>query len=414
MSIGKKPLFSEPKVLITGVEGAGKTLFAVQQCDLLATSEGGQIYQVNIRGADPHHLPKLPFGLREMSNVVDSETGDLLPRWAVDLEPGSVVIVDECHKIYPQRGPGRPPKDIEMLGEGRQKGIRFVYLSQSPDSIDSFLRERISRHFHLERRGNMDRATVFEFDHYVFRPRTAWQERKDATVHFWAYPKEYYGWYTSAKSHHFKLRIPWKIYAAVIFVPLAAYAGYNVWHKISTIMSNGSLNPKTSVNTKLDDSTNAQHAPSGNLKSVKLDYKDYLLQFSPVVPSLPWSAPAYQSKEVKAEPQLFCMSSSAGFDASGKHSDKGCSCITEQGTRYNLDLGTCELVSKEGIYNPYRQPVLSNSEAVQKPVEARTGPSGVAPLRSSSIGVGSDDAIPRYGAMRNRDYPSLTYSGFQR
>jgi hypothetical protein len=102
---------------------------------LLTKAEGGLLYQVNIRGADPHHLPALPFKLDEMAfnedgtPVLDPETGDQIPKWAT-LPPGSVVIVDEAHKVYPQRGPGRPPKHVEMLAEGRQFGIRFIYMTQ--------------------------------------------------------------------------------------------------------------------------------------------------------------------------------------------------------------------------------------------------------------------------------------------
>lgn len=413
MAIGKKPLFSEPKVLITGVEGAGKTLFAVQQSDLLAQAEGGQVYQVNIRGADPHHLPKLPFDLREMSTTVDPETGDLLPRWAVDLDPGTVVIVDECHKVYPQRGPGRPPKDIEMLGEGRQKGIRFVYLSQSPDSIDSFLRERISRHFHLERRGNMQRATVFEFDHYVFRPRTAWQERKDATVHFWAYPKEYFGWYTSAKSHHFQRRIPWKIFAAMLFVPAAVYAGYRVWDKVGALTTSPAMTAVASP-AGAAPGTQADKAATGKPDAPTMDYEKYLLRFSPVVPAMPWSAPVYQGREVAAQPDLFCMASDAGTDATGNRREASCTCLTEQGTRYNIDQGICTLIAREGNYNPYRAAVPSSSGgAGDKPVEARTGPSGVSPP-PVLVGVGGDEPVAAYGAMRNRDWPMGTFDGISR
>ena len=403
MALGKNALFSEPKVLITGVEGAGKTLLAVQQADLMAQAEGGDIFQVNIRGADPGHLPKLPFDLREMSTEKDPETGDLLPRWAVELKPGSVVIVDEAHKVYPQRGPGRPSKDIEMLAEGRQKGIRFIYLSQSPESIDGFLRDRIHRHFHLERRGNMERATVFEFDHAVYKPRTAWQERKDATVHFWAYPKEYFGWYTSAKTHHFKRRVPWKIFAALLFVPIAVYGGYRVVSKV------GGLKEATMPGIAPGGAVASVAASRDARAKVTTDPMVYAAQFSPLVPFQPWSAPAYQDRDVVAEPELYCMASKAGSDAQGDQQEAGCSCLTEQGTPYTLQPEFCRHIAAKGNYNPYRQPVgkdkkgRDNSDRDRegpKLGEARQGPSSVAQSPESPVSGGASyGSMSTYGGM---------------
>lgn len=355
MSISStKPLFSEPKVLVTGVEGAGKTLFAVQQAHLLSMQEGAQVYQVNIRGADPGHLPKLPFDLREMSKEVDPETGDLLPRWAVDLPAGTVVIVDEAHKVYPQRGPGKPPKDIEMLGEGRQKGIRFIYISQSPDSIDQFLRDRIHRHFQLERPGNFNRATIFEFDHYVYKPRTAWQERKEAQVHFWAFPTEYYGWYKSAKVHSFKRRIPWKIVAALLFVPVAIYVGYSVVSQVGGITQG--IMPG-------EGGSGSGASQTATVKST--DPVEYLAQFTPVNPAMPWSAPAYQGRKAAAKPEMWCMFSAAGALADGTHAGASCTCLSEQGTTMQVDNLLCREIAKTGVYNPFREPREEERETAE-------------------------------------------------
>lgn len=382
----KRALFSEPKVLITGVEGAGKTLFAVQQSDLLSKAESAPLYQVNIRGADPHHLPKLPFDLREMSDEVDPETGDQLPRWAAELEPGTVVIVDECHKVYPQRGPGRPPKDIEMLGEGRQKGIRFVYLSQSPESIDAFLRDRIHRHFHLERRGNMERATVFEFDHYVFRPRTAWQERKDAITHFWAYPKEYFGWYTSAKTHTFKRRIPLKIWAALAFIPLAGFIAWKVWTSVGGLASGITGTPAAAAAKPSPAATAAAASRERRELPTFEDPQEYARQFFPLQAHQPWSALAYQGRKVQAEPEIYCVASKAGIGGDDRWHAGGCTCLTEQGTSYPLEPHVCEHVARHGNYNPFREPAKALDRpsdrdarlAGPKPVEPRVAASGVA------------------------------------
>lgn len=402
-----KPLISEPKVLVTGVEGTGKTLFAVQQADLLTREEGGILYTLNIRGADPGHLPKLPFGIADMAYnddgtpQLDPETGDHLPKWAT-LPPGSVILIDEAHKVFPQRGPGRAPKHIEMLAEGRQFGIRFILLTQAPQSLDSFLRDRISRHYHLERKGNMERATVFEFDHCVMWPRTAWQERKDAQVHFWAYPKQYYGWYTSAKAHTFKRRIPFKIVLAALFVPLAIFIGWNVYTKVSSVMEGTIAGVSGASSSASSGSAPVAGSQPEGRHAVRAtdDPAAYLRQFQPVVGTHPWSAPVYQGREVRSQPDLYCMRSSSGVGADGNWREGRCSCFTEQATRYGLDTAMCNaIVDAGGIYNPYRDPQPRDTGRGQaKPAEARFGPSGVpAPQPNSTYASGAGGLT--YGQM---------------
>lgn len=402
----KKSIISEPKVLISGVEGAGKTLFAIQQADLLAQEEGGDLFQLNIRDADPGHLPKLPFDLTDMAYdedgkpVVDEETGDHLPKWAT-LTPGTVILVDEAHKVFPQRGPGRPPKHIEMLAEGRQFGIRFVLISQSPSSIDGFLRDRISRHYQVERKGNMERATILEFDHCVMFPRTAWQQRKDAQVHFWSYPKEYYGWYKSAKVHSFKVRIPWKIWAALAFIPIAGFVAWQVIDKVGGVMDGGGILAGAAASDAIDGI--AELGGSDRVETTT-DVQVYLERLQPLVQTHPWSAPIFQGRQVQAEPQLYCMQTGAGINGKGEYTEGRCSCFTEQVTRYSISAEGCEsIVRAGGVYNPYKAPVqLAGGHA--KPGEARLGPSGVHDPQPPPMQFGGTPAVgyggmARYGGM---------------
>lgn len=394
----KRSIIDEPKSLVTGVEGAGKTLFAVQQADLLARATGGDVYQLNIREADPVHLPKLPFAISDMAYdaagapVIDSETGDHLPRWAT-LPPGSVVIIDEAHKVFPQRGPGRPPKWVEMLGEGRQFGIRFVLLSQAPGSIDAFVRDRISRHYHLERKGGMQRATILEFDHCVTFPSTAWQERKEAQVHFWAYPTEYFGWYKSAKVHTFRRKIPFKVLAAVLFVPVA---GYLAW-KMYGLVQKGpfSSSPISAVAKPAHD------APQDRRERRPSSALEFAQRWQPLLATHPWSAPGFGDLKPAAQPEVYCASSGAGYDAQGDYAEASCRCITEQGTRYIVTPQECrDIVVAGGVYNPFREP--SSARDHDKPGE----PDARAPGVRDRAGVwsGGDTSasgqMSTYGAFR--------------
>jgi hypothetical protein len=230
--------------------------------------------------------------------------------------------------------------------------------------MDAFLRERISRHYHLERKGNMERATVFEFDHCVRGPRTAWQERKDATAHFWAYPKEYYGWYKSAKSHHFKMRIPWKIWVAILFLPVAGWVAWSVVSKVGTLADGGVLDAKAATLTEKEQSPPPGQKRDSDRTAIAAtsDPVKYLQQFQPVVDELPYSAPVFQGREVVAEPDLYCVASGAGEDSLGEYREASCRCFTEQGTPYqpNKDVAVarnrCEWMARHGFYNPYRPP----------------------------------------------------------
>lgn len=392
----KKSIFDEPKILITGVEGAGKTLFAIQQSALLSREDGGELYQLNIRGADPAHLPKLPFSISDMatnedgSALIDPETGDHMPKWAT-LPSGSVIIVDEAHKVFPQRGPGRPPKWIEMMGEGRQAGIRFVLLSQAPASIDGFVRDRISVHYHLERKGGMKRATVIQFDHCISYPKSAYHERKEAQVHFWSFPlsdepgKDYKNWYKSAKSHHFKLKLPWKIFAALLFLPAAGYVAYQVWDKVGGVMEGVSTSPASSAAAPAAGVPRSprQERGQGSERAMEVvtDPDKYRLQFKPIVPEMPWSAPAYQAREVVVEPEVYCMSG-------GHDGQDSCRCITEQGTPYSMSDDNCRYVARYGNYNPFRPPVDgSRSSDERGGVESAERPDrgrGASPDRATS------------------------------
>ena len=138
----KKPIISAPLNVVTGTLGAGKTLFAIQQADLLVkTKQASQIYQVGINDPDTRKLPHLPFPLEDW--VKHADAGEL---------KDAVIIVDEFHKWMPQRGPGRPPKWIEELAEARKRGCIFILLTQSVE-FDHFLKgTRLNKHYYLSRK----------------------------------------------------------------------------------------------------------------------------------------------------------------------------------------------------------------------------------------------------------------------
>lgn len=72
--------------------------------------------------------------------------------------------------------------------------------------------------------------------------------------------------------------------------------------------------------------------------------------------AMPWSALAFDDRRVTADPQLCCLSSSRGEDVNGKWQDFTCTCLTEQGTAYEITQAECRTLARQGpVYNPYRQ-----------------------------------------------------------
>lgn len=369
----KKPIISAPINVVTGTLGAGKTLFAIQQADLLVqTGQAKVIYQVGINEPDTRKLPHLPFPLHEWVEYADR--GEL---------KDAVVIVDEFHKLMPQRGPGRPPKWIEEFAEARKRGCIFIFLTQSVE-FDHFLKgTRLNKHYYLSRKGFLARSTIYEWTaRFVADPESNKDARKEAVITLWRHPKKYYDWYVSAERHRFKIRLPLRVWAALFFLPVLGYVAYNGFSRVQGLASGDSpllVAPGDGASGGLVASSVAPGG-AGEGKSVVRRTDDlgaYLQQFEPLAPHLPWSGAVYQGREVVARPDIYCIA--VGVDGS-----EGCNCYTEQVTPMTrVPEEICQTIARHGVYNPYRAPMASapaSSELSGGPVSASDegSPAGVA------------------------------------
>ncbi|OQP75128.1 hypothetical protein IM53_018280 [Xanthomonas phaseoli pv. dieffenbachiae] len=67
---------------------------------------------------------------------------------------------------------------------------------------------------------------------------------------------------------------------------------------------------------------------------------------------MPWTAEVFDQRPVVADPQVFCMSS---MPAASDPREAFCTCMTEQGTRYELSQPMCRTLARNGApYNPYK------------------------------------------------------------
>lgn len=90
---------------------------------------------------------------------------------------------------------------------------------------------------------------------------------------------------------------------------------------------------------------------------------------------MPWTAPIFDDRSPTADPLLVCMSSPGGRDAQGDYKAASCTCLTEQGTLYDLDQPQCRTLAKRGpVYNPYRE---RQHDAQQQPQQQAAPGQGV-------------------------------------
>lgn len=66
---------------------------------------------------------------------------------------------------------------------------------------------------------------------------------------------------------------------------------------------------------------------------------DLLAYFKPRIEGQPWTAPAYDSRPVAADPEVYCIAVDDGR----------CSCMTEQGMRYEMDKKICRSIVANGV-----------------------------------------------------------------
>ena len=330
----------------TGQPGHGKTLHAIERL-LEFKDQGRMVYACNIREFD--------YGKTGVLEMTPEQFRD----WPNFLPDGAVALVDEAyeHGMLPKRSPGaKVPHHVEQLAKHRHRGLDFIFVSQSPDKqCDQFVHDLIERHIHVRRRFGTKFVHLREFDRFEARAEKA----VPLTVKRKALPKRPMGTYKSTELDTTQVKIPWYYIALPIMVVAAIALMYYAFGRIEE--RNTSEATDASISKSPAAPRDGASATAGGVGEAtgQGTLQDYVSQFIPRLPSQPWSAPAYDSAlNLPSEaPRLFCMSAMGGENALGEHRGPSCTCVTEQGTAYDVDEPTCRIVARKGQYEPYRNRV---------------------------------------------------------
>jgi len=320
---------------VTGYQGHGKTLFALAELERCQREEGATIYQMNVNEPDESRFPPLPVPLSE---------------W-MTLPANTVVLVDEAHKdnAIPQRLKETPPPWLKEMAEARKRGIRFIFCTQAGEDVDVFIRRRCARHIHVERKGGMAGAMLY--DHPGFFDVKNPAARGAAVKRPVKYPEGIFGAYASAKEHFIKRKIPVKVWAgiALLVIALPAAIIYAVVSGASLgDMGEGSAAP---VASSAPAPKPRRESSDGLMPDRRVSWTtadEFIAAHTPLVAGIPWSAPVFANRKPTAEPDILCIMSQ--MEDGGTR----CSCFTEQVTRLNVPPPVCRAYAMGGVYNPYR------------------------------------------------------------
>lgn len=318
-------------MMITGLPGNAKTLYAIGFVKAWAEREGRPVYYSGIKDCT---LP----GWLEFDPV----------KW-MDCPAGSIIFIDECQKTFRNRSLGaHPPLHVTELEEHRHRGVDFVMITQHPSLVDPAIRKLTQTHKHMVRVWGMEVSTVHRWD-AVRDNCDKPSARKDSEKLKWKFDRSLYGCYHSADLHTMKRRIPGRVWLLVSVPVLLLLAGYFVVQKVAPKKS-----PNSVASSALPVNVNSV-APVGVQHAVVIDpiadAKAYVFRETPRVVGLPQTAPKYDelTKPVRVPVPAACVKIGT------LQSEKGvrCKCYTQQGTPMQVGYDQCLNIAQNGFFQDF-------------------------------------------------------------
>jgi len=316
----------KPVILITGLPGEGKTLFAVSK--FLKGKAG--VFAANMNTTA---FPK-----------VDAS------KW-YETPPGSVVVVDEAWEFFaPRNAMQDPPEHYTRIPKIRHSGHVLVLITQDPHDLDARVRRRVGKHYHVVRVYGSERANIHEWN----KCQEDINNRAETESAIWEYDKEAYNLYTSTEDkHRIKIEIPRKLKRVPVYLALAALGvGGGIWATFAN------FKPDTpAVALSPDDSGPGglfgmgKPSPKTPQKQEPISAQQWVEQRTPRIPDLPHTAPAYDALTVPTQAPVIaaCVVSAS----------KGCKCYSQQATPLTVSIDVCMQFVKGGMFQEFTNPAPS-------------------------------------------------------
>lgn len=362
-----------PITSFTGKPGNGKTALMIEHLQQQAKKAERPLWASGIDGLKPGLAsvfadPRQWNAVKPGHSCTCHDTEDSAACDAHIIPNGSLIYIDEAWKWFGHLHDATrqaTPAHVLGLAEHRHRGIDFVWTFQQPNQIYPFARGLMADHHHVVRRFGSKMIDVFSWEELNEDVKST-AKRENAQRKTRLIPSASFADYKSAEVHTIKTRIPWKVIMVPVFLVVALGAGWFAYDKLKPDNYAASLTGQGPASAAGAAGPPANGEPMPSAKNKPLTALEYAQAHLPRFGTMPWTAPAYDGRSVTADPQLLCMSSRAGDDADGNFKDYSCTCLTEQGTTYEISPPECRRLARQGpIYNPYKERTSDEREPAQ-------------------------------------------------
>ena len=368
--------------LITGVPGAGKSLFALSHVKARGEREQRVVWQNGVTDCK----------LASWQRLDDPEKWHRLP-------DGAIIVIDECQRVFRPRGTGSAvPEWVAALETHRHRGFDIYLVTQHPNLVDANVRRLVGQHFHLLRgwrtpmmmlRGLPGRAWLHEWAECqspISRSHITSAQRSE-----FMYPAEVFGWYKSAELHTHARKVPARVVFLWMLPVIIGALAYVFYSRIHSLVSGDHVKASAGLAAGGGGAVGAA-SPALTPAGVKRD--EYLTTRMPRMRELAYTAPIYDKL---TEPTRVPVPA-----ACAKMRDE-CRCYTQDATPLEVSDQVCSQIVAHGVFFDFDPEgrARRKDEALERPQRdlnrgggTRVPGGAVAVVQVSEGGSGGYSAVP--------------------
>lgn len=316
--------------LITGLPGAGKTLFAIWHILQLAKRESRPVYYsgvIDLKAEECRALCGMPWIEIESESHPEEDRQMKPDDWFL-LPHGAIIVIDEAQRVFrPRPIRSEPPRSVSMLETHRHLGHDLFLITQHPSLIDTNVRRLAGVHRHVMRTFGMQKSIIHSWGEVHL---DCDRNRKDSSKDKFKYPPEIFGLYKSAELHTHGRSMPKQMFTIAVGGALILAVIFYFYFRFSRPAAE-EAKPVEQASTSIAASFIPQWKQDEEKRP--MTKSEYLESLKPRIDHHPHTAPRYDevTKPVTAPYVSGCIS------MRGK-----CKCYTQQGTEMIMPFAQCE------------------------------------------------------------------------